>query len=96
MEDSNTWQLTDQHGKTTVVKMLILATGPLNRPNMPVFKGLENYKGKQFHSSAWDNSYDLTNKRVAIIGTGASAIQIIPNIAPIVGQLNVFSNNWFG
>ncbi len=90
LEDSNTWQLTDQHGKTTVVKMLILATGPLNRPNMPVFKGLENYKGKQFHSSAWDNSYDLTNKRVAIIGTGASAIQIIPNIAPIVGQLNVF------
>lgn len=90
LEDSGNWQITDQNGKKVVVKLLILATGPLNRPNMPIIKGIENYKGKQFHSSAWDNTYDLTDKKVAIIGTGASSIQIIPNIAPIVGQLTVF------
>ncbi|HEY0262115.1 MAG TPA: NAD(P)/FAD-dependent oxidoreductase, partial [Chitinophagales bacterium] len=77
-------------GESVTVKVLIGAIGPLNRPIIPNFKGLENFKGEQFHSSRWNHNYDLKNKRVAVIGTGASAIQIVPSIAPIVEDLVVF------
>ena len=89
-KETGTWVVTDSQGRTATVGILILGMGPLNRPNMPNFQGLSDFKGKQFHSSQWDSSYDLTGKRVAVIGTGASAIQIIPSIAPIVNQLIVF------
>ncbi len=90
LEDSGLWRVSDQNGQSVNVKMLILATGPLNRPNTPTFKGLETFAGKYFHSSAWDYGYDLAGKNVAVIGTGASAIQIIPNIAHQVKHLYVF------
>ncbi len=84
------WKVTNQNGEAVTVKILIAAIGPLNRPIIPNFKGLENFKGEQFHSARWNHDYDLKNKRVAVIGTGASAIQIVPNIAPIVKDLVVF------
>ncbi|GAB3885453.1 flavin-containing monooxygenase [Spirosoma agri] len=84
------WTLTDQAGNATTARVLIVAVGPLNRPIIPKLKGLETFAGKTFHSSAWDTAYELTNKRVAVIGTGASAIQFIPKIAPAVKQLTVF------
>jgi len=90
LEEEGCWQVTDRNGAMTTVKMIMLATGPLNRPVIPNFKGLETFKGKKFHSSAWDNTCDLKGKRVAVIGTGASAIQIVPNIAPEVAHLSVF------
>lgn len=90
IEETGLWEVTDRSGKVTHVKMVISATGPLNRPNTPKFDGMEQFQGKVFHSAAWDKSYDLRGKRVAVIGTGASAIQIVPNIAPLVGQLLVF------
>jgi cation diffusion facilitator CzcD-associated flavoprotein CzcO len=90
IEEPGLWEITDQHGTITRVKLVISATGPLNRPNTPKFKGMELFQGKVFHSAEWDNNYDLKGKRVAVIGTGASSIQIVPNIAPIVGQLTVF------
>jgi len=89
-KESGTWTLTDTMGSNVKVGMLILGTGPLNRPDIPNFPGLSEFKGKQFHSSQWDNNYDLTGKKVAVIGTGASAIQIIPSIVPMVKQLFVF------
>lgn len=84
------WQLTDKAGNQTIARMVILAVGPLNYPSIPKFTGLKTFTGKAFHSSNWDQAYDLTNKRVAVIGTGASAIQFIPKIAPLVKQLTIF------
>lgn len=64
--------------------------GPLNRAVVPQLKGLETFTGKTFHSSEWDHSFDLTDKRVAVIGTGASVIQIVPNIVMKVKALYLF------
>jgi cation diffusion facilitator CzcD-associated flavoprotein CzcO len=76
---------------------VIVATGQLHQPSMPVIEGLDQFAGHSFHSSRWDHDYDLHGKRVAVIGTGASAIQFIPHVAEQVAQLNVFqrTGNWF-
>ncbi len=89
-ETHGLWEITDRNNAVVKVKMVISATGPLNRPNTPKFTGMEQFQGKVFHSAEWDKDYDLRGKRVAVIGTGASAIQIVPSIAPLVGQLTVF------
>jgi cation diffusion facilitator CzcD-associated flavoprotein CzcO len=73
--------------------MVIMALGPLNRPIIPKLKGIELFEGKQFHSSQWDMQYKLKGKKVGVIGTGASAIQFVPQIAPIVEQLTVFQRS---
>jgi cation diffusion facilitator CzcD-associated flavoprotein CzcO len=76
---------------------LVLATGQLNQPAVPKIPGLDRFEGRSFHSARWDHDYDLSGKRVAVIGTGASAVQFVPEIAPLVGELTVFqrSGNWF-
>lgn len=84
------WHLTDQNGNNHSARMVISAWGPLNRPVLPAFAGIEDFKGMYFHSARWQKNIDLKDKKVAIIGTGASAIQIIPSIAPQVEQLWVF------
>ncbi|PCJ47527.1 MAG: monooxygenase [Gammaproteobacteria bacterium] len=71
-------------------QFVINATGPLSTPVIPSFKGRDSFKGKSFHSNNWDTSYDYKNKRVAVIGSGASAAQIIPAIASQVAHLSVF------
>jgi cation diffusion facilitator CzcD-associated flavoprotein CzcO len=83
------WTLTFQDGDTLKCKFFVLASGPLHVPQIPTFKGIENFKGKVFHSAQWDHSYDLSGKNVVSIGTGGSAIQYIPEIAPVVKQLYV-------
>ena len=90
IEENGCWELTDQHGKNYIVKLVILASGPINQPSIPAFTGHNTFKGKIFHSAEWDSSYDLSGKKAAVIGTGASAIQIIPNIAPVASELFVF------
>jgi cation diffusion facilitator CzcD-associated flavoprotein CzcO len=64
--------------------------GGLSRAALPDIPGIENFKGKAFHSQHWDHAYPLEGKRVAVIGTGASAIQFVPQIAPRVAHLNLF------
>ena len=83
------WSLTDQRGEAKRVRVLILAIGSHSRPLTPDFPGMEQFGGAVFHSAAWDSSVSLAQKRVAVIGAGASAVQIIPNVAPIVGRLSV-------
>jgi cation diffusion facilitator CzcD-associated flavoprotein CzcO len=90
IETGGFWQVTDRTGSQTTVKALISATGPLNRPVIPKFQGLDEFKGEKFHSSEWDKTCIIKGKRVAIIGTGASSIQIVPAIAPDAAQLYVF------
>ena len=71
-------------------RVLISCTGYLHEPQMPNLPGLKDFPGKVFHSSRWDHFYDLNDKRVAVIGTGASAIQFIPEIQPRVAALTVY------
>jgi 4-hydroxyacetophenone monooxygenase len=71
-------------------RAVITAVGQLNRPNIPEFDGADTFAGPSFHSAAWDHSVDLTGKRVALIGAGASGFQIAPAIAQHVEQLTVF------
>jgi cyclohexanone monooxygenase len=71
-------------------RCVVSATGALNRPALPALPGLQDFAGTTFHSSRWDHRYDLRGKRVAVIGTGASAIQFVPEIAPEVARLDVY------
>jgi cation diffusion facilitator CzcD-associated flavoprotein CzcO len=84
------WHIKTESGQTVIARHFIMATGPLHVPSIPKIPGLENFKGKFFHSAQWDHSYDLRGKNVVSIGTGGSAIQYIPEIAPQVKQLYVF------
>ena len=93
LEQAGCWRLTDAGGGVRHVRVLILATGPLNRPSLPPIPGLERFGGGFVHSSAWDTSLDLSGKRVAVIGTGASGVQIVPNIAGQVARLTVFQRS---
>ncbi|VVO06379.1 flavin-containing monooxygenase [Pseudomonas fluorescens] len=71
-------------------QFIINASGPLSQPVIPHVEGQERFKGRSFHSNQWDHQFDYRNKRVAVIGSGASAAQIIPAIAPQVEHLHVF------
>lgn len=90
LESAACWQLTDQHGGVLTARVVVAATGPLNRPSVPDLPGLGTFNGTTFHSARWNHDYDLRGKRVAVIGTGASAIQLVPEIASIAAQLTVF------
>ncbi|MGQ7938222.1 flavin-containing monooxygenase [Paraburkholderia sp. D1E] len=88
-----TWQVEiDSNGarETIEADVVIAASGPLSRPAMPQIQGLDRFEGKLFHSARWDHDYPLEGKRVAVIGTGASAIQFVPRIQPRVAQLELF------
>ncbi|KAJ5946465.1 hypothetical protein N7454_003304, partial [Penicillium verhagenii] len=77
-------------------EFLISAVGQLNAPSQPNIPGIDDFQGKMMHSARWDWSYDLKGKRIAIIGNGATAVQIIPEIAPEASHLTVFQRtpNW--
>lgn len=74
-------------------QVLINASGPLSTPVIPNFPGRDSFRGKSFHTNAWDHDYDYRGKRVAIVGSGASAAQVIPAIADKVGELHVFQRS---
>ena len=84
------WYVQTRDGGTVTARHVVSAMGPLNRPNIPTFPGLDQFQGATFHSSQWNHDIDLRGKRVAVIGTGASAIQFVPQIAPSVDQLHIF------
>lgn len=84
------WVIKTMGGETIIARHWVLASGPLHVPAMPDIKGLDQFKGKVMHSAEWDHSYQLKGKKVASIGTGGSAIQYVPEIAPDVAQLHVF------
>ncbi len=87
--DARRWRIETSQGGIDA-RHLVLATGPLSEGLVPEFTGLDRFEGRAFHSSRWDHSFDLAGRRVAVIGTGASAVQFIPGIQPKVEQLFVF------
>nr|MBO2511721.1 4-hydroxyacetophenone monooxygenase [Gammaproteobacteria bacterium] len=87
------WQVTSTGGETFLARVLVSACGQLNRPLYPQLPGIERFRGEVFHSARWNHAYDLSGKRVAVIGTGASAIQFVPQIAPKVARLHLFQRS---
>ena len=96
-EEAGCWTVTLADGEAQRARILILATGQLSRPAIPPIEGAELFQGAAFHSAQWDAGVDLAGKRVAVIGNGPSAAQIVPAIAPDVQMLVVFQRtpNWF-
>jgi cyclohexanone monooxygenase len=89
-DESALWRVELDSGETVTARFLINASGALTIPKPPDIDGVESFAGVTMHTARWDHSQDLTGKRVAIIGTGASAVQVIPEIAPMVENLTVF------
>jgi len=89
-EKEGMWSVTAASGETFTAKVLVTCSGGLSEPARPDIKGLDTFEGKVFHSAKWDKSYDINGKKVAVIGTGASAIQIVPAIVSQVAHLDLF------
>ena len=90
LEPERLWRLQTVGGETVHARVLVAGMGGLSRPAIPRIPGLATFGGPQFHSAEWNHAVDLRGKRVAVIGTGASAIQFVPQIAPQVAQLTLF------
>jgi cation diffusion facilitator CzcD-associated flavoprotein CzcO len=88
-EGDRRWELQTDQGVITA-DVVVLGTGPLSEPSLPDITGIERFEGTIFHSAQWRHDHDLTGKRVAAIGTGASSIQFVPQIQPAVEHLDVF------
>lgn len=83
------WRITTKRGELTA-NFLIAGTGGLSEPNIPVLPGLENFEGTTFHSATWNHEHDLSEDRVAVIGTGASAIQFVPYVQREAKHMTLF------
>ena len=96
-EERCEWTIAGADGRTWQADALILATGQLHQPALPRFEGADEFAGHSFHSARWDHDHRLEGRNVAVIGTGASAIQFIPQVAEQAGRLHVFqrTGNWF-
>jgi 4-hydroxyacetophenone monooxygenase len=92
-EAASTWTVSTKDGRAFTGNAVISAVGQLNQPNFPNIPGRDLFKGPSFHSARWDHSVDLKGKNVAVIGTGASAFQFVPKIAPDAGKLIVFQRS---
>ena len=95
-EEAGHWRIRTTRGEELEADFLVSATGQLSRPAYPSIAGLEDFEGPSFHSARWDHDVDLAGRRVATVGAGASAVQYLPEIAPVAGHLTLFqrSPNW--
>jgi cation diffusion facilitator CzcD-associated flavoprotein CzcO len=91
------WTVETAEGERFQADALVLATGQLHQPAHPSIAGIDSFAGHSFHSAQWDHDYPLEGKRVAVVGTGASAVQFVPEIVGRVARLTVFqrTGNWF-
>lgn len=87
------WEVRTSEAGTFRGRFLVNASGPLSTPVVPPFPGRDDFRGAAFHTNGWDHTVDLRGKRVAIVGSGASAAQVIPAIQPEVGELHVFQRS---
>jgi cation diffusion facilitator CzcD-associated flavoprotein CzcO len=95
-EARSLWKVTTTTGEVREAKVLVMALGQLNRPQLPAVLGRETFAGPAFHSAQWNHDVPLEGKRVAVIGSAASAVQLIPEVAKLASHLTVFqrSANW--
>lgn len=88
--ETGRWTLTTQDGRTIDARHVVAGCGGLSQPGMPAIDGIADFEGELFHSAQWNHRYDLGGKRVAVVGTGASAIQLVPGIIDRVASLTLF------
>lgn len=89
-EAGHHWRLSIAGEQPITTRFLVSATGVFSQPQLPQIEGVHDFTGRTMHTAAWDHSYDLKGKRAAVIGTGASALQVIPEIAREVAELHVY------
>lgn len=89
-EDASVWRVSVSNGETISARYLLTATGFLSQPHIPEIPGIETFGGRVIHTTKWDDDYDPTGERVAVIGTGATAVQLIPELAKTTAELTVF------
>ncbi|KRD05606.1 monooxygenase [Mycobacterium sp. Root265] len=89
-EETNRWQVSLADGEVLSTQYLITATGFLSQPKIPDIPGIENFDGRVIHTTEWQDDYDPTGKRIAVIGTGATAVQLIPELAKSAADLTVY------
>ncbi len=96
-EQTASWLVETSEGERYEAEALVTATGQLHQPHVPLIAGAAEFAGHTFHSASWDHDYDFAGKRVGVVGTGASAVQFVPEIAPRVASMTVFqrTGNWF-
>jgi cation diffusion facilitator CzcD-associated flavoprotein CzcO len=92
-ETECSWHLTTATGEAIDTDVLVTAVGQLSRPSIPPIPGVDTFAGPAFHSAEWDHDVDLKGKRIAVLGTGASAIQFVPGIQPDAGRVTVFQRS---
>ncbi len=92
-EPTGTWEVTSSDGRSERFDAIVTACGQLTNPEIPDVPGADDFEGAIFHSADWDHAHDLTGERVAVIGTGASAIQFVPAIAERTGRLDVYQRS---
>ncbi|GAA2536199.1 flavin-containing monooxygenase [Mycolicibacterium diernhoferi] len=89
-EDAKLWQVTVNGGEVLSARYLITATGFLSQPKIPDIPGIDNFAGRVIHTTDWDDDYDPAGQRIAVIGTGATAVQLIPELAKTAADLTVY------
>lgn len=90
-EQAGVWEISvEGHAEPIHARAVVLASGPLANASFPDIRGIETYRGHKIHSARWDHEYDFTGKRVAVVGTGASAVQIIPELVDKAASVKVF------
>jgi cation diffusion facilitator CzcD-associated flavoprotein CzcO len=89
-EANASWQLCDRRGVQYEASVVVTATGLFHSPSVPALPGLDEFAGTRFHSARWNHERDITGARVAVVGTGASAIQIVPAIVARVAHLDLY------
>jgi cation diffusion facilitator CzcD-associated flavoprotein CzcO len=89
-DQSELWDVTLASGEQVVARHVFFSTGGQYLPKIPGFDGLANFQGELFHTARWDHSVDLKGKRIAVIGSAASAIQIIPELAKVASQVDMY------
>lgn len=89
-EDEQYWVVNVENGPSITARYLLTATGFLSQPKTPDIAGIDTFEGKVIHTTKWDDTYDLTDRRAAIIGTGATAVQLVPRVADQVRELTVY------
>jgi cation diffusion facilitator CzcD-associated flavoprotein CzcO len=94
--DAGQWSVELKGGEVLEFDVVVCATGQLSRPKIPDVPGRDQFRGSQFHSAEWDHEVEIAGKRVAVVGSGASAVQIVPAIADTAAQVTVVqrSPNW--
>jgi cation diffusion facilitator CzcD-associated flavoprotein CzcO len=88
-QERSRWRMHTSQGPVTA-DVLVCGQGPLSEPKLPEIPGIERFEGSMFHSAQWNHDHDLRGERVAVVGTGASAIQLVPKIQPEVAQLHIY------